>query len=296
MAYLGAHVTGGVKGGAARGVEIGAEALQIFVGSPQMWRQSRPAAKDIAAFQNAVREHQLGPVFVHCIYLVNLAAENPVVLEKSIPTLRTQLEKADEIGAVGLVFHPGSAGKAPYEEAMARVVDGVRKVLEGYQGTARLIPEVCAGQGQTIGDRFEEFADLFGALDNDPRLGVCWDTCHLLGAGYDIASQDGLERTVEDFDRLVGLERLLVIHANDSKTPLGSRVDRHDNIGRGFIGEDGFARLLTHPALSPLPWILEVPGYDGQGPDLANVDALKRLAGRPRAIAPSVDETVGELT
>lgn len=280
MALIGAHVGGGIKGGPSKGVEIGAEALQIFVGSPQMWRAPKLAAADVAAFRAAVQEHRLGPVFVHCIYLVNLASQNPDVLEKSLATLRLQLELADQVGAAGLIFHPGSAGQAPYEEAIAKVVAGLRQTLDGYLGSARLVPEVCAGQGQTIGDRFQEFADLFRALDNDPRLGVCWDTCHLLAAGYDITSPDGLGRTVEEFDRLVGLDRLLVVHANDSKNPLGSNLDRHENIGRGYIGEEGFARLLAHPALASLPWLLEVPGYDNQGPDRENVDTLKRLAGR----------------
>ncbi len=281
MAIIGAHVMGGIKGGPRRAVEIGAEALQVFIGSPQMWRMPKLSPGDVQTFQAALREHGLGPVFVHCIYLVNLASQNPDVAEKSLATLRQQLELADQVGAAGLVFHPGSAGQASYEEAIARVIGGMRQVLEGYSGSARLIPEVCAGQGQTIGDRFEEFRDLFDGLDNDPRLGVCWDTCHLLAAGYDIASRDGLERTVEAFDRLVGLDRLLVIHANDSKNPLGSNVDRHANIGRGYIGEEGFARMLAHPALSALPWILEVPGYADEGPDKENVDALRRLAGSP---------------
>jgi deoxyribonuclease IV len=283
MVYVGAHVVGGIKGGPARGLELGAEALQIFIGSPQMWRAPNPASKDVDAFRAEVVDKSLGQVFVHCIYLVNLASQNPEVLEKSLVSLRVQLELANLIGAAGLVFHPGSAGKAPYEEAIVTVADGMRRVLDGYSGAARLVPEVCAGQGQTIGDRFEEFRDLFAMLDHDPRLGVCWDTCHLFNAGYDVSTGEGLERTVEEFDRLVGLERLVVVHANDSKNPLGSKLDRHENIGQGHIGEDGFARMLAHPALQALPWILEVPGYDNQGPDLLNVETMKRLAGRPVA-------------
>jgi deoxyribonuclease-4 len=287
MVYVGAHVQGGIKGGPARGLELGVEAVQIFIGSPQMWRPPKPAPKDVDAFRAVVADKNLGQVFVHCIYLVNLASQNPEVLEKSLVSLRVQLELADLIGAAGLVFHPGSAGKAPYEEAIVTVADGMRRVLDGYTGTARLVPEVCAGQGQTIGDRFEEFRDLFSMLDHDPRLGVCWDTCHLFNAGYDVSSADGLERTVEEFEQLVGLERLLVVHANDSKNPLGSKLDRHENIGQGHIGEQGFARMLAHPALRALPWILEVPGYDNQGPDLLNVETMKRLAGRPVAAVAS---------
>jgi deoxyribonuclease-4 len=198
-----------------------------------------------------------------------------------VDSLINQVSWASRLGAAGLIFHPGSAGSASYEEALQRVLPALEAVLAQADGEARVVLEVCAGQGQTLGVRFQQLADIIDGLGKDQRLAVCWDTCHLFNAGYDIASPDGLERTVDEMDGVLGLDRLVAIHANDSKNPLGACVDRHENIGQGHIGEEAFERLLTHPALERLPFILEVPGLDGKGPDLANIAALRRLAGRP---------------
>jgi deoxyribonuclease-4 len=275
-----------LKSGVARAKEIGAEALQIFVGSPQTWRPPNPPQDEVDTFRAQVAAEALGPVFVHGIYLINLAAERPEVYQRSISSLVSQVSWAGRVGAEGLIFHPGSAGSATYDEALVRVVTALEQVLLKADGEARVVLEVCAGQGQTIGCRFQQFADIIERLGGDRRLAVCWDTCHLLNAGYDVASPDGLERTLHEMDETLGLERLIVIHANDSKKPLGSNVDRHENIGQGFIGEEAFARMLTHGALHSLPFILEVPGFDGEGPDRENIQILRRLAGR--ALEPAV--------
>jgi deoxyribonuclease-4 len=284
MPRIGAHVSGGIKGGVARAREIGAEALQIFVGSPQTWRPPNPSPEDIAAFRADVALHDLGPVFVHGIYLINLASERPDFYEKSVASVISQTSWASRIGAEGMIFHPGSAGSASYEEALERVVKGLEAALEQSEPGAQILLEVCAGQGQTMGKRFRELADMIEGVGRDDRLGVCWDTCHLLSAGYDLTTHDGLERTLEEMDREIGLDRLAAIHANDSKNPLGAGVDRHENIGRGTLGEESFARLLTHQSLEHVPYILEVPGMDGNGPDVENVNLLRRLAGRPIAV------------
>lgn len=281
MPRIGAHVVGGVKSGVAKARDIQAEAIQVFVGSPQTWRAPNYTPLEISTFQSDVAAADVAPVFVHGLYLMNLASERPDIYEKSVDSLINQVSWAGRIGAVGLIFHPGSAGTAPYEEALERVLGALEIVLSQAEGEALIVLEVCAGQGQTLGVRFQQLADIIGGLGNDSRLAVCWDTCHLFNAGYDIASSDGLERTIEEMDELVGLDRLVAVHANDSKNPLGACVDRHENIGQGFIGEEAFGRLLTHPALERLPFILEVPGLEGKGPDLANVSILRRLAGRP---------------
>lgn len=281
MPSIGAHVKGGIKSGVANALEIKAESMQIFVGSPQMWREAKLKPDEIAKFRADVVENGLGPVFVHGIYLVNLASGREDFYEKSITSMKSQLHWTNEIGATGLIFHPGSAGTDTYENAVGRVVQGLETILDGYDGNAKVMLEVCAGQGETIGDRFEEMADIIGAMGKDKRLAICWDTCHLLNAGFDICTEDGLEETIDSFERIVGFDRLLAVHANDSKNPLGARVDRHENIGKGYIGEEAFARMLEHPALSSLPWILEVPGYDKQGPDLPNIQMLRHLAGLP---------------
>lgn len=276
---VGAHVTGGLKGAVDRALEIGAGPVQIFIGSPQTWKTPSPKLEDLNGFVSGVSKHKLGPVFVHGNYLVNLASALPINLDKSVASLASQLRMADSAGAVGLVFHPGSAGSATYQHALDRVLRSLEAVLAGYDGKCRLLLEVCAGQGETIGDRFVEFADILKAMGHDRRLGVAWDTCHLFNAGYDVGSEDGLRRTVEEFGELIGFDWLLAIHANDSKTPLGARRDRHENIGRGHIGAEAFARMLKHPILRPLPWILEVPGYENKGPDRKNIQTLLDLAG-----------------
>lgn len=283
---IGAHCTGGLSGAVARALEIGARPIQIFIGSPQTWREPSPQAAVLEGFVRDVRAHGLGPVFVHGSYLVNLGASSEATLDRSVRSLSCQLRLADRAGATGLIFHPGSAGSTPFAHALEKVVRALETVLEGYGGRCRLLLEVCAGQGETIGDRFEELQAILGAMGHDRRLGVCWDTCHLFNAGYDVSTARGLSTTVDEFDRVVGLEWLLAIHANDSRTPLGARRDRHENIGRGHIGAEGFRRMLHHPALRGLPWILEVPGYEDRGPDRANVQALRRLAGvAPRSTA-----------
>jgi deoxyribonuclease-4 len=283
MARIGAHVNGGIKGGVGRAIEIQAEAIQIFVGSPQTWRPANPAPADVEKFRADVATAHVAPVFVHGIYLINLAAERPDVYAKSVAALTNQVTWASRVGAAGLIFHPGSAGSAPYDEALARLIGGLERVLTEAEGPARVVLEVCAGQGQTIGVRFQQLADIIAGLGGDPRLAVCWDTCHLYSAGYDIASADGLERTLEEMDQVLGLDRLVAIHANDSKAPLGANLDRHENIGQGSLGEEAFGRLLNHPALQDQPFLLEVPGFDGNGPDLRNIATLRRLAGRPLA-------------
>lgn len=275
---IGAHCKGGLKGAVAHAQQIGANAMQIFIGSPQTWKEPSPALDDIAAFHSSVSQQSLGPVFVHGNYLVNLASSSVENLAKSIDNLSVALRLADRCRAQGLIFHPGSAMKDTYEVALQRVLKALEFVLKDYGGTCKLLLEVCAGQGETIGDRFSEFRDILEAMGNDSRLGVCWDTCHLFNAGYDVSTHSGLEKTLDEFEEYVGMERLYCVHANDSKTPLGARRDRHENIGQGHIGEEAFARMLHHPSLRQLPWILEVPGFDKEGPDKKNIDILKRLA------------------
>jgi deoxyribonuclease-4 len=275
---IGAHVTGGLKGAAAKALEIGAQSMQIFIGSPQTWRTPTPGADDFREFSKKVDSHKLGPLFVHGNYLVNLAAASDENWDKSVQNLHDGLRLSERAGAVGLIFHPGSAGKTPYEQALTRVLKAIEKVLDGYKGNCKLLLEVCAGQGETIGDRFQEFADILDAMGNDKRLGICWDTCHLFNAGYDVASEKGLKNTIDEFGELIGFDWLYCVHANDSKNPLGARRDRHENIGEGHIGEEGFRRMLHNKHLRGLPWILEVPGFEDKGPDKKNIEILKRLS------------------
>lgn len=277
---VGAHANGGIKGAVAKARDIGAHTIQIFIGSPQTWKHPSPKVDELELFKKESKEHLPGPVFVHGNYLVNLASFSEDNRAKSIANLHHALRIADSAHADGLIFHPGSAGSRSYKEAVKIVISALELVLKDYTGRCRLLLEVCAGQGQTIGDEFSEFKDILSGLGFDRRLGVAWDTCHLFNAGYDVASENGLKRTIDEFEKEVGFEWLFAIHANDSKHPLGARRDRHENIGQGFIGEDGFRRMLQHPQLRKLPWILEVPGFDNKGPDRQNIDLLRRLAFR----------------
>ncbi|MCC7527354.1 MAG: deoxyribonuclease IV [Candidatus Melainabacteria bacterium] len=275
---FGGHVNGGIKGSVSKAEEIGAQVMQIFLGSPQSWQDAFPLDRDVDLFVLQVAEKKLGPVFVHGNYLVNLASNDPTNLEKSIHKLRHTLFLSDRIGAQALIFHPGAAGQTSKPEALKKVVASIKEVLKGYKGDTKLALEVCAGAGTTIGDSFSDLSTIIEHLNGDERIVVCLDTCHLYAAGYDVASASGLKATIAEFEKEVGFGRLVAIHANDSKTPLGARKDRHENIGKGCIGEDGFRRMLQHKALRHVPWILEVPGFAEKGPDRENLEILRRLA------------------
>ena len=277
---IGAHVRGGVQGGLEHAREIGAETIQIFAGSPQTWRAPTHDAAAVAAFREATATQGVGPVFLHGVYVSNLASPKPSIRHMSITAVAGHQDWANRLGAAGQIIHPGSAGSEPLEEALERVIKGVGRVLAQVDGPAKLLLECCAGQGATIGRRFEELAYVIHALDDDPRLGWVLDTCHVFNAGYDLTTDEGFRAMVREIEATVGFERLAAVHANDSKTPLGAQVDRHENIGEGHIGAEAFARLLGHPAFADVPMILEVPGYDKKGPDRPNVERLRQLAGR----------------
>jgi len=278
---IGAHVStsGGVQTAIGRALAIGANCIQIFAGPPQRWAAATFKDEDVAAFRHLSAEQDIQPVFIHSAYLINLASADPALRDKSKSSLLTGLESAEKLGAVGVITHLGSSKDGDLQEAEARVCDAISSVLSDAPSSVWLLLETCAGQGNTIGRRFEQIGDILTRTGGDPRLRVCLDTAHVFEAGYDITSGEGLESVLEEFDQAISLSRLAAIHVNDSKTPLGSNVDRHENIGFGLMGEDTFAQVLHHPALRPLPFLLEVPGLTNEGPDRPNVEALRRLAG-----------------
>ncbi|MCS6800471.1 MAG: deoxyribonuclease IV [Chloroflexota bacterium] len=280
MQRFGAHVGGGLARIPDAAAALGAECVQIFTSAPQNWRPPRHDARAVAAFREAIAARSIHPVIIHGIYLLNPASADPALVEKSILSIVDDLEWADRLGACAVVIHLGSSGADPLEVGVARCADALGRVLRQYAGSASLLLETCAGQGNTVGRRFEELGYLLERL-NDERAGVCLDTCHVFAAGYDIASENGFAEMMADLDRYVGRERVRALHVNDSKGPLGCNRDRHENIGRGHIGEEGFRRVLRHPAFAALPLILEVPGLDNRGPDRANLQVLRALAGAP---------------
>lgn len=277
---IGAHVSpaGGLVKALERGVERDCAAIQIFNQSPRAWRTTRYGDQDFAAFREARAGGPIEAVVIHAVYLINAANKDPEIRRKSLESLTHALRIGDGIGAAGVVVHPGSAVGDPKDEAMARIVEAIDTAL-GETQSCPLLLEDTAGAGQTIGRTFEELAALIeGAADEHAgRLGVCLDCCHLLASGYDVSDAARLAAVVDDFESVVGLDRLRCLHVNDSQTGLGSNRDRHANLGDGELGREGIAAFLSEPRFDGLPAVLETPGREGKGPDAAEIAWARRL-------------------
>lgn len=275
---IGAHVSaaGGVEKSIKRAQDIGAECIQIFASSPRTWKFRPIPEKNASKFRAAASEASIGPTVLHASYLVAIASSDPALVERSVQSLINHLRASEQLGALGLIFHPASHKGRGFDAVFNQFVTNVQTVLEEAPGESLLMLETSAGSGDHIGSRFEELGKLIEAIDN-PRVAVCLDTQHVWAAGYDIVEKDAFDATMDEFDRDIGFDLLRTVHANDSKRELGSSVDRHDNIGEGLIGETGFANVMSHPAFKDLPFYLEVPGFDKSGPDKPNVEALKRI-------------------
>ncbi len=285
---IGIHtsIAGALEKAALKAAELGANTFQIFTSSPRMWKASVPRRSDIRRFQRARERHDLTPLAVHDNYLINLASADEVIRRKSIAAFRAELKRASAVGAEYLVAHPGNYKGLSLEEGLANVIQGIAVAAGGLRlGGLMLLVENTAGAGSQLGGRFEELALLreVGRRYTDLPIGFCLDTCHLLASGYDVATEKGLRRTVAEADRVLGLENVRVIHANDSKAPLSSHLDRHEHIGQGYIGRNGFRRILTHPKLRDKAFILETP-VDQEGDDKRNVEVLKSLCRKSRTI------------
>ncbi|MQF99925.1 MAG: deoxyribonuclease IV [SAR202 cluster bacterium] len=276
--HIGGHVStsGGIQKSIGRGVDIGAECIQIFASSPQSWAFKDFTTSQIQEFHSAVESNKMGPIFIHCIYLVNLGTPDETNLIKSITALKNAMNAAGQIGARGVVFHPGSHRGAGFDAVVDQAVSAMQNVLDDTPEEISLIIENSAGMGQHIGSHFREIGKMISALDND-RVKVCLDTQHTFAAGYPITDKDGLEKTMEEFDREIGLDHLSVVHANDSKTPFASGIDRHENIGQGFMGVNGFEVIMKNKCFENVPFLLEVPGMEGNGPDAENINILKSI-------------------
>jgi len=275
---IGAHVktAGGVDKAIDRAEEIGAETIQIFSGAPQAWRRKNYTEAEVEGYRRRVAETGIEPAFIHGLYLVNLASENPDLLAKSYEALVAEMHAASLLGAKGVIFHLGSHKGAGYDARFHQVVDYCGRVLEATPEDVWLILENSAGMGGSVGSKFSELGTIVKECGSE-RVRVCLDTQHSFAAGYDLKSREGIDRVMEEFAREIGLDRLVAVHANDSKCPLGGALDRHENIGDGHLGRDGFANIMSHRAFAELPFLLEVPGYEDQGPDRPNVDALKAI-------------------
>lgn len=263
MKLLGAHVptTGGLSTAAENGRAIGADTIQVFTRNQVQWKSKPIAADEAVAFKQAIAASGVRIVLSHGSYLVNLASPDPATLKKSRDAFVAELERCHALGVAYLVFHPGAHMGAGEDAGVAAVVASLDHALERAEGLAVMaLVEVTAGQGSYVGHRFEHIAAILDRVKRPERLGVCLDTCHLLAAGYDIARPDGYEETLASFDRIVGLRRLKAVHLNDAKKGLGSKLDRHEAIGAGFLGLETFRRLMNDPRFEELPMVLETPG------------------------------------
>lgn len=277
---LGAHVSiaGGIEKAFAQGEAIGATAIQIFTRNASRW-QARPlAAEAIAAFRSARQKSAIGYVAAHDSYLINLASPEPPLRHKSIATFLDEMRRCAQLGIEDLVMHPGAHMGQGSAAGLATLVESFRTIFAEAPEGVRVLVENTAGQGSCLGAPFEELAEIFARLPQG-NFGVCLDCCHAFAAGYDLATAEGYAATMADFERLIGLERLRLFHLNDSKRPLGARVDRHEHVGKGMIGRAGFAALMADQRFRRLPKIIETPGGESHCHDLKNLALLRELAG-----------------
>lgn len=274
-----------LQNAALKALELGANCFQIFSASPRMWRAAPPPPDEAEAMKQLRAEHDLRPLVIHDSYLINLASGDETIRAKSIAAFRGELERAFLIGAEYLVIHPGSHKDRTLEEGILAIADALQEASAQLAPPPQfsLLLENTAGAGNTIGRTLEELKQIHDLAA--PRvpfpIGYCLDTCHLYASGFDVATEAGLRDTVKRAEAVLGLDHVPVIHTNDSKGALASRLDRHANIGEGQIGLDGFRRILNHPKLRSKAFVLETP-IDEPGDDLRNVNALKALCPKSR--------------
>jgi len=289
MLKIGAHmsVAGGVSKAVDRAVVHGCEALQIFSKNANQWRAKPLDPAEVRLFRRRIEETGIVPVVSHASYLINLATTFPLLREQSIAAFIDELGRADALGLLGVVIHPGTCTAGSEDAGLRLIADAIRTAFKARPRRKTIVLlEHTAGQGRTLGYRFEHLGAIIEHLNGSARVGVCLDTCHLVASGYDIVSESGYQQTFADFDRLVGIDRLKVFHANDSKKPCGSRVDRHEHIGRGCLGEEPFRRMLHDRRFAGLPMLIETEktaGAEKRGAivpdplDVQNLETLRRL-------------------
>jgi deoxyribonuclease-4 len=278
---IGAHVEArkGLWNAFGNATLLGADAIQVHPTPPGFWGSPKPSDEDVDRFREEYAAAGKPPFFFHAVYLINLASDDAKVHPRSESTLAGYIAAADRLGIDGVIFHVGSHRGTGFEAALPGITERMRNALQRADPQhTRLLIENNAGTGGCVGARFEEVRAMIDAV-GDERVRCCFDTCHAFASGYDLRSEVDARHVIDEWDRVVGLDRLDAIHCNDSQTGLGSNRDRHQNIGLGEIGEEGFRALLHDPRLDRLPFILEVPGFGGLGPDAENVAILRRLAG-----------------
>jgi deoxyribonuclease-4 len=279
MGHLGAHVSisGSIEKSIDRGVELGCNAIQIFSKNQRQWKAPPLSDESIQAFQNALQNSQIHQVVIHDSYLINLASPNSEALKKSRDSFLEEMKRADQLGVPYLVFHPGSHMNTDEKSGLKRIAESLNEVLTRQpEGNVQLLLETTAGQGDHLGYRFEQLAEIVSLVEMRDRMSVCYDTAHAFAAGYDTRTESTYEKTFNEFDQTIGLDRLKVFHLNDSKNDLGSRIDRHENIGKGFLGVESFRLLINDDRFNDCPMILETP--KGELFYQENLELLRSLA------------------
>ena len=279
MPRIGAHVkaTGGPAEAVRNALALGAEAIQMYGASPRMWHAGMPSEKNVHEFRLALTKSGITEAYLHAAYLVNLASPDEEIYKKSIANLSAHLRIAEALGVRGLIFHVGSGKGSDSEEALKKEAKAMKRVLKDAPGKAWLVMENSAGGGAKIGSGIEEMQYLFEKV-NSPRLKICFDTAHAFEAGLvESYTPENIKNLFDAWDDAVGLATIVTLHVNDSKTAYASHHDRHENIGEGYIGLDGFKALAKEKRLWNKTWLLEVPGFEGEGPDKKNIDIVRSL-------------------
>lgn len=291
MPRLGAHCStaGGLPTAFDRGVQIGADSIQLFTKSNRQWAARPLKPEEIAEFQARAAATELRPLVSHATYLLNPASPKPDIWQKTLDALRVEVERCRLLGIDYLVLHPGAHTGSGLDAGIERVVEALDIVRAESDESVTICLEITAGQGTCLGAQFEEFARILDRLAEPERIGICFDTCHALAAGYDLTTPAGYEHTFEEFDRLLDLERLKVFHLNDSKYELGAHRDRHSHIGRGYCGLTTFRQLLNDSRFEQHPMLLETPKGNELLEDIVNLRVL-------RALLSESDEQVSEET
>ena len=277
---LGAHesIAGGVHKALDRAQSVGCETLQVFVKPNRNWSIPELTEEDVSLFREKSAEMDIQPIIGHTSYLLNLASPKLALWQRSRDTLIVELERADRLGAVGLVLHPGAHVGSGEQTGLERIAQALGDVHTATpEVDTQILLETTAGQGTTLGYSFEQLAWLIDETPDGDRLGVCLDTCHVFAAGYELRTAEGYAQTIEAFDRTIGLERLKALHLNDCKGELGSRKDRHDHIGDGYIGLRGFRHVVNDPRLQRVPGLLETPKGKDLREDRKNLAVLREL-------------------
>lgn len=276
---FGAHVSagGGIWNAPENAAKIGCEVFQYFSRPPQGGPAPKLTEDVIRRFREACDRHGFGTHVIHAPYILNLASLDTRIRQGSIRMIREELDRGTLLGAKAVMFHPGSAREVDLETGITMVADGIREILKGYKGTTQLLIEISAGSGNVIGDTFEEVTAILNQIQEE-SVGVCFDTAHAFASGYDLRTPDEVKNVISKFDRVIGLERLVMSHCNDSKVELGAKKDRHDHLGDGHIGLEGFRALLADKRLSHLFWIVETP-VGGQANDIEKLKKIRENYG-----------------